>query len=178
MDSLINKLINPDKICKIDPETKDYIMVLNENCKLCKRVCNAKYFQKNFKNWTSDVDKALEWVPYNKLYDIKHITENSYKANWIDGNIWHWNNADYDWKRQNQNMIVGLKKLSNPKNIVLEFKVEDKAYGVTQDPESKNYIMVLSYECKLCNCICNAIHFQQNFNNWTSSNNGFITLNR
>ncbi|PKC05515.1 hypothetical protein RhiirA5_420827 [Rhizophagus irregularis] len=172
-----------------NPETKDYIMVLNENCKLCKRICYAKYYQKNFKNWTSgnddinkfiqtsqlsfhrDVDKALEWIPYNKLYDIKHITENSYKANWIDGNICYWSSVDHNWKRQNQNMIVELKKLNNPKNIALEFKDEDKAYGITQDPESKNYIMVLSYKCKLCNCICNAINFQQNFNNWTSGNN-------
>jgi hypothetical protein len=24
--------------------------------------------------------------------------------------------------------------------------------------------------CEKCNCVCNSIHFQRNFNNWTSSN--------
>jgi hypothetical protein len=32
-------------------------------------------------------------------------------------------------------------------------------------------MMVLSDKCKECNYICNAIHFQQNFGNWTSGNN-------
>jgi hypothetical protein len=41
-------------------------------------------------------------------------------------------------------------------------------YGITQDLETKIYIMVLNKKCKECNYICNAIHFQQNFVNWTS----------
>jgi hypothetical protein len=115
-------------------------MVLSNKCKLCNFICNAIHFQRNFNNWTSgnnnidkfiqdtqlsahkDVKKALEWIPYNKLYDIKYIAENDYKANWIDGDIWCWNSDDHDWKRQNQNMIVELKKLNNPNNIALEFK--------------------------------------------------------
>jgi hypothetical protein len=31
-------------------------------------------------------------------------------------------------------------------------------------------MMVLYDECKKCDCACNSIHFQQNFGNWTSSN--------
>src|SRR5688572_9620100 len=31
-------------------------------------------------------------------------------------------------------------------------------------------MMVLNDKCKKCNYICNAIHFQQNFINWTSGN--------
>ena len=31
-------------------------------------------------------------------------------------------------------------------------------------------MMVLKDKCKECNYICNAIHFQQNFENWTSGN--------
>ena len=51
------------------------------------RSCNAKRFQRNFKNWTSgndDIDKfiqhtqlsankdtrILEWIPYDRIYDI------------------------------------------------------------------------------------------------------------
>jgi hypothetical protein len=44
--------------------------------------------------------------------------------------------------------------------------------GITQDPETKNYMMVLNNTiCKKCNYACYAIHFQQNFENWTSGNN-------
>jgi hypothetical protein len=32
-------------------------------------------------------------------------------------------------------------------------------------------MMVLNDKCKLCNYTCYSIHFQQNFNNWTSGNN-------
>uniref|UniRef100_U9V0Z5 Protein kinase domain-containing protein n=1 Tax=Rhizophagus irregularis (strain DAOM 181602 / DAOM 197198 / MUCL 43194) TaxID=747089 RepID=U9V0Z5_RHIID len=73
-------------------------------CKYCKRkytgneyckACNVKHFQQNFKNWTSgnnDIDKifqdkqlsanfydqVLEWIPYNKLYDIEYIAKGGF----------------------------------------------------------------------------------------------------
>ena len=46
-----------------------------------------------------------------------------------------------------------------------------RKYGITQDPETKNYMVVLSDKCEKCNKICNAIHFIRNFTNWTSGNN-------
>src|SRR5688500_12801385 len=90
-----------------DPKTKDYIMVLSDICKECTYICNAMHFQQNFENWTSgnnfmdkliqdtqlsahvDVREALEWISYDRLYDIKYIVEDefgkTYGANWIDG---------------------------------------------------------------------------------------------
>src|SRR3989337_1944548 len=48
----------------------------------------------------------------------------------------------------------------------------NKPLGITQDPEAKNYMVVLSRnECKKCNRLCNAIHFQHKFIDWTSGNN-------
>ncbi|PKY32376.1 hypothetical protein RhiirB3_450523 [Rhizophagus irregularis] len=168
----------------------------SEECEKCKYACYAIYFQRNFKNWTSgnnDIDKfiqdtqlsehtylyvnnALEWIPYDRLYDIKYISKDEfgkiYQANWIDGYIGYWNNINQNWMRDNQNMVVVLKNLNNLKNITTEIKNEVyKPYGITQDPETKNYIMVLNYKCKKCNRICNAIHFQDKFIDWTSSNN-------
>src|SRR4051812_7786165 len=32
-------------------------------------------------------------------------------------------------------------------------------------------MIVFKYKCKSCNIVCYALHFQQNFKNWTSSNN-------
>ena len=55
-------------------------------------VCNTKFFQQNFKNWSSgndDIDKfiqdtqlsathprkVLEWIPYDRFYDIEYIAK-------------------------------------------------------------------------------------------------------
>ncbi|GES75950.1 kinase-like domain-containing protein [Rhizophagus clarus] len=53
---------------------------------------------------------ALEWIPYNKFYDIEYIAR--------DG-------------------IASHNKIDN--NYIIKF------YGITQDPHTKNYIMVLKY---------------------------------
>jgi hypothetical protein len=118
-------------------------MIVLNKCKKCDDLCSAIYFQQNFANWTSgnnDIDKfiqntqlsihgkykvyknALEWIPYDRFYNIKYIAEKKvYQANWIDGILNYWSNIDQNWARRNQNMIVTLKRLSNPKNIILEF---------------------------------------------------------
>jgi hypothetical protein len=118
-------------------------MILNERCKKCNYICNAIHFQQNFDNWTSgdnNIDKfiqdtqlsthekykvfknALEWIPYDRFYDIKCIEEKElYRANWIDGHIDKWSNYIQNWRRENQNMIITLKSFNNPKNIALEF---------------------------------------------------------
>jgi hypothetical protein len=115
------------------------MMVLNYKCRKCNHTYFTKCFQQNFENWTSDcneiynfikntqlsahddVEKILEWIPYNKFYNTKVIAEGRYIANWIDGNIINWDNKTQSWKREGQNMIVKLEVLNNPKNISLEF---------------------------------------------------------
>ncbi|GBC40363.2 kinase-like domain-containing protein [Rhizophagus irregularis DAOM 181602=DAOM 197198] len=124
-----------------DPETNDYMLVWNEICKKCKDMCNAMYFLQNFSNWTSgdnDINKliqdsqlsdhsytchALEWIPYDRFCNIKHIAENEfgevYRANWIDGCIDNWDNYNQNWRRV-QNMFVVLKSIDGLKNVILE----------------------------------------------------------
>uniref|UniRef100_U9UHY4 Uncharacterized protein n=1 Tax=Rhizophagus irregularis (strain DAOM 181602 / DAOM 197198 / MUCL 43194) TaxID=747089 RepID=U9UHY4_RHIID len=188
-----------------DPETKSYMMVLHCNkCKMCKKICYAIRFQQNFKNWTSgndNIDKfiqdtqlsahdiakeALEWIPYNRFYNIKYISKDEfgevYRAKWSDGNIgsiysWKsncWDDKNQNWERNNLNMFVNLKSLNSPNDLTFELaikiKIEYEFYGITQDPETKNYMMVLNNKCKKCNKICNAIHFQHKFIDWTSGN--------
>ena len=131
----IKKLIN--KSSNTDEE-------LNDICENCKRVCYGINFQRNFKNWTSDnnyidifiqvtqlsvhyqceISNALEWIPYDKFYNIKYILEDTFKANWIDGYIYKWNNYFKNWKRRNKNMFVILKSLNDPKYITLNFMNE------------------------------------------------------
>uniref|UniRef100_U9UTI0 Protein kinase domain-containing protein n=1 Tax=Rhizophagus irregularis (strain DAOM 181602 / DAOM 197198 / MUCL 43194) TaxID=747089 RepID=U9UTI0_RHIID len=142
------------------------------------RTCNAEHFRQNFKNWTSgnkDIDKfiqdaqllagedfeVLEWIPYEKFYDVKFIAKGGfgevYKAKWTDGLIKKWDDKKRDWERLRANDFVALKALSDSKDVSLEFIREItfhrdlnsgsiiKLYGITQDPETKNYMMVLEY---------------------------------
>jgi hypothetical protein len=129
------------------------MVVLDINkCGKCNAACNSIYFQFNFINWTSgndDIDKfiqstqlsahkkvsgVLEWIPYDRLYNIKYITEGKfnkmYRANWTDGHImessWYqskWDDDKQNWKREKPNMIVILKILNknNPASITSEF---------------------------------------------------------
>ena len=111
-----------------------------ENC-WCK-TCNAIHFQQKFKNWTSgnvDIDKfiqeaqlstknwdkVLEWIPYDRFYDIEYIAKGGfgkvYRANWIDGRIWNWDIKNQNWERAFSHEFVALKSLNNSKNVTLEF---------------------------------------------------------
>jgi hypothetical protein len=121
------------------------MIVLDDICEKCNFVCNSIYFQRNFRNWTSDnndIDKfiqdtqlsehtnyrvknALEWISYDRLYDIKYITEDEfgkvYRANWINGNISYWDDKNKNWKRKGYNIFVTLKSLNTPSILKLEF---------------------------------------------------------
>jgi hypothetical protein len=126
------------------------MVVLNNKCKKCNYICNTIYFQQNFECWTSGnyyIDKfiqttqlsahdnykafedTLEWIPYNRFNDVRLLRNTTtgrkvYKANWIDGNISYWNNENQNWKRNNQNKLVVLENLGDPKNITQDFMNE------------------------------------------------------
>src|SRR2546427_193003 len=106
----------------------------------CKE-CNAKHFQQNFKKWTSgnvdidqfiqeaqlsanDFDRVIEWIPYDRFNNIENIAEGGFskvfKANWIDGNMWYWDDNNQNWKRYEPNKFVALKRLDNSNKITLE----------------------------------------------------------
>ena len=112
----------------------------NTGSKWCK-ACNAKHFQQNFEKWTSgnvDIDKfiqdtqlsanypkkVLEWIPYDRFYDIEYIAKGGfgkvYRANWIDGYILNWDNQNQNWRRHGSK-VVALKSLNNSKNVTFEF---------------------------------------------------------
>src|SRR5436305_2020025 len=78
--------------------------------------CNAKRFQQDFPNWTSGnkyIDNfiqesqlnakskyhVLEWIPYNRLANIQYLAKGGfstvYKAIWLDGYIWRWDNGKW-----------------------------------------------------------------------------------
>jgi hypothetical protein len=75
-----------------------------------------------------DIKETLEWIPYDRLYNIKYIEENKFgkvcRANWIDGKMNYWDDDEQNWKREGCNMFVNLKDLNisnNSNNLTLEF---------------------------------------------------------
>ncbi|RHZ46204.1 hypothetical protein Glove_629g10 [Diversispora epigaea] len=140
----------------------------NTNYNWCLQ-CNSQHFQQNFGNWTSgnkDVDKIIqesqsncttdlafvEWIPYAQFEDIKYIDKGGYGkiylAIWKEGKIKKWNIQQNQWERSG-NYRVALKSL----NEILQFKNHLKfkipriilCLGITQDPETKNYMFVMPF---------------------------------
>jgi hypothetical protein len=126
-------------------------------CKKCKQPktrynwcwsCNSKYFQQNFKNWTSGnhdinefIQKAqlkaknnrqiLEWIEYDRFENVEYLAKGgfgiTYKAIWKDGYIDYWNSENNQFTRRKDNEKghpVALKCLHNSKDITVEFLKE------------------------------------------------------
>jgi hypothetical protein len=111
-----------------------------ENCHLecfatsyCEH-CIRNYLNSKFSNWTSGndiVDNLIqkcqmeifspeyvtEWIPYNKLQNIKYLTKGGYSeiyiADWIDGKYLEWDSKQQLLKRGGTTHKVILKKLDN-----------------------------------------------------------------
>ncbi|RHZ60310.1 hypothetical protein Glove_355g81 [Diversispora epigaea] len=111
--------------------------------------------QSNCTNYLSFV----EWVPYSQFEDIKYIDKGGfgkiYSAIWNEGPIQKWNIQQKKWERIYKKEVA-LKSLNNSQNITTEFLNEFKnhlkcneaivpCFGITQDPETKNYIFVMGF---------------------------------
>ena len=112
---------------------------LCENCLLeclatlyCEH-CMRNYLKNNFSNWTSGNDnidnliqncqmesfmpgRIIEWIPYNKLQNIKYLTKGGcseiYSAKWIDGQYYKWDSEKQQPKRSGSRKVI-LKQLEN-----------------------------------------------------------------
>ncbi|GES73544.1 kinase-like domain-containing protein [Rhizophagus clarus] len=144
----------------------------NEWCKKCQMdKINKKFlswsgnkkiddFVKELQSKIEDPDNNIifEWIPYNQFSDIKEVGNGGfatvYSAIWKDGLLEY--EYNYGWTRTS-NTKVALKYLINSQDISDEFLSEVKAYsnhiefdilkifGISQEPSTKNYVMVLEY---------------------------------
>ncbi|GBC49716.2 kinase-like domain-containing protein [Rhizophagus irregularis DAOM 181602=DAOM 197198] len=106
--------------------------------------------------------RSLEWIPFENFENVTYLTRGGfskiYSAGWPEGNIGHWDIENQKWKRTSRK--VALKCLNNLfNNISNDFLNEIKYYischfhatntvvcfGITQDPDTKDYMMVLEY---------------------------------
>ncbi|RHZ71355.1 hypothetical protein Glove_259g7 [Diversispora epigaea] len=140
----------------------------------------------------NDYWEVIQWIPYDRFKDIKQIGKGGfgtiYYARWIDGRIKEWDIENKQWKGNRKEKEVALKKFDNFVNfndVLNEMAIHLNTngvgsvqfYGITQDPETHSYMMVLKY-AKDGNL---REHLKINFNNinwkqkllniWRSSSN-------
>ncbi|CAG8780920.1 395_t:CDS:2 [Cetraspora pellucida] len=106
--------------------------------------CETSYMISNFKTWTSfneHIDKLiqrtqrnatqtcdyLEYIDYSQFDMIKYVSRGGfstiYKAKWLEGPRWNWDEDDQGWERSGP-INVALKRLDNSQNIHLDFLVQ------------------------------------------------------
>ncbi|CAB4441620.1 unnamed protein product [Rhizophagus irregularis] len=190
---------------------KDYCLLCqniytDRKYKWCKQ-CEINKLRKNFTNWTSGNEKIdnfiqekqlvinhynnsiFEWIPYNKFLDIEEVDKDDfstvYSAKWEDGPLeWNYNSRKYI--RNPKEVELKEIKLKHSYNLqdVKVYSTNFKVFGISQNPDTKNYIIALqnnySY-CIKCNNIYTNISYKwckkceinksrKNFTNWTSGN--------
>ncbi|PKY58994.1 hypothetical protein RhiirA4_481385, partial [Rhizophagus irregularis] len=180
---------------------EEYIDIWYKWCK----PCQIKNLRENFKNWTSGNEKIdnfieemqlkvnsphdiiFEWIPYDQFSDIKKIGNIIYSALWNDGKLEYDRNKK-EWTRVQ--VEINLKPCNSRNTIdeflnkVVEYKNDNlKIYGISQNSDTKNYILALQtgYLCEECGekyakiwckwCEpCQIKNLSENFKNWTSGN--------
>ncbi|RIA97400.1 kinase-like domain-containing protein, partial [Glomus cerebriforme] len=140
--------------CKIEHFNSNYSNLPNDNNDL-NAILKDNYCKSN------NTSEFIEWIPYNSLIDITFIDQGGfskvYSALWLSNNLYEWNHADLEWKRLSGYKPVALKVLESYYNIS-EFLREvqsyykigfshkiTKLYGISKDPNTQNYILVLEY---------------------------------
>ncbi|EXX63531.1 Bck1p [Rhizophagus irregularis DAOM 197198w] len=140
-------------------------------------LCERKQSEDNFKNWTSgnnDIDvfikhsqfyssgpqTFLEWIPFNRLENIKYLSKASrstvYSAIWKDGPRILWNHQNQEYKRSKTQVLVKLyhedqvNEILNELKIYLDCYARDCAlliqfYGISQHPDHKAYLLIKQY---------------------------------
>ncbi|RIA85251.1 kinase-like domain-containing protein [Glomus cerebriforme] len=106
-------------------------------------------------------ERIIEWIPYSTLEDIKFLTKGGcseiYTANWIEGYYIEWDSKKQQLERFGRQKII-LKKLENVESANQSWFEEAKShltisnkwasivkcYGLTQDPSSGNYMLIIN----------------------------------
>ncbi|GBB91323.1 hypothetical protein RclHR1_18540002 [Rhizophagus clarus] len=120
--------------------------------------------------------KCLEWIPFENFQNINYIAEGGfgkiYSAQWPEGHIKYWDIKNQKWNRYSFSKYA-LKSLKNSFDICSNFLKEIESYlqlhlnyavqcyGITQDPKTKEYMMVLfyCYDGNLRKNICESKHY-------------------
>ncbi|RIB19965.1 kinase-like domain-containing protein [Gigaspora rosea] len=142
----------------------------------CKE-CNAERFSQYFQSWSSgngivddfiketqlnaeSYEQVLEWIPFEKFYDIEFFAEGGfsrvYSAIWTEGYILNWDQSKNQWKRFEARVKVALKVLNNSQEISQEYineirnhhkvnasKGVVRCYGISRFPARTNDLILV-----------------------------------
>ncbi|CAB5367079.1 unnamed protein product [Rhizophagus irregularis] len=152
-----------------NPDTGDYILVLiwtSGNDKV------DDFIQERQLKINDYNDVVFEWIPYSQFDNIKEIGKGGfstvYSAEWKNGPLEY--DVDIEIYNRNPNRVIALRYLHNSQSITDKFLNEVKEYsinkgsnilniyGISQNPDTKEYIMVLQYAK------------EGNFNHWINKN--------
>ncbi|GBC09162.1 hypothetical protein RclHR1_08650005 [Rhizophagus clarus] len=109
-------------------------------------------------------NEAIEWIEYDQFEDIEYLANGgfgtTFKALWKDGYIkWDskWDYENNRWEKR-QRTLVALKCLHNLQDITADFLKEIESniltsshwivrcFGITKDPKTNNFIMVMELQ--------------------------------
>ncbi|PKY24326.1 kinase-like protein [Rhizophagus irregularis] len=105
-------------------------------------------------------NRIIEWIPYDHFQNIKYLTNSRYSeiftAKWIGGSYNKWDSEKQELRRYGTRDVI-LKKSNNFKSVEQSFFEEAtlllsmsskwrnlvKCFGITQDPLTENYMLVM-----------------------------------
>uniref|UniRef100_U9T5F0 Protein kinase domain-containing protein n=1 Tax=Rhizophagus irregularis (strain DAOM 181602 / DAOM 197198 / MUCL 43194) TaxID=747089 RepID=U9T5F0_RHIID len=153
-----------------------------------------KFIQERQLNTNFYNDVVFEWIPYNQFNEIKETGKNGsitvYSAIWRNGPLY------YNKYTRDSNKEVALKCLHNLQNPV-DFLINEATkysttnakllvlYGISQNPDTNDYILVFSNEnfgkdCIICDEIYTDIQYKWckpcNFISWKSGDDKIDSL--
>ncbi|GES99308.1 kinase-like domain-containing protein [Rhizophagus clarus] len=132
-----------------------------------------KIITENFANWTSGneiIDTFIqkkqlnydgrgvvfEWIPYSELIDIKEIEDNCLTTAILKGSLCY-DRDEKEWiKRSYEKVILRfLYVLHDSITDEIETYLNHKSYGISQNPDTKNYILIFDHNyrdnyCEKC----------------------------
>ncbi|GBC09177.1 hypothetical protein RclHR1_08670001 [Rhizophagus clarus] len=135
--------------------------------------CQINYLKNNFTNWTSGnnkldefiqqiqlkinnyYDSIFEWIPYHELININEIRKGIFTAMWKDGSLCY-SKIERKYKRKLNEKVL-IKCLYNSQNInnlslnEIAYSIEE-SYGVSQNPNTKDFILILQFKYYCENC--------------------------
>ncbi|CAB4416077.1 unnamed protein product [Rhizophagus irregularis] len=146
-----------------NPDTGDYVFVQSYTINLANWISGNEKIDDFIQEMQLKIndynDIVLEWIPYNQFNEIKETGKNSlmtvYSAIWKDGPLYKKSCQDKNYTRDS-NKEVDLKYLHNTQesidslvNEAKKYLIKDEAfqvlYGITQNPDTGDYILVLNW---------------------------------
>ncbi|GBC02762.1 hypothetical protein RclHR1_04800002 [Rhizophagus clarus] len=141
-----------------NPVTNDYILVLNNSINLVKWTSGNKKIDDFIQKMRLRLNKRdgiiLEWIPYDQFNEIREIGKydfkTTYSAIWKNGPLYYID--QYNIYARDLNKKISLKCLYNSQDdidkVLFEAEIYSelfKIYGISQDPYTSNFILVLNW---------------------------------